>query len=57
MEKEAIQKKLESLAKERYENQRKTRVGKWTFWTELAIMVASLSIVPLLIITVLIIWP
>jgi hypothetical protein len=56
--KDDVQKKFENLAKERYENDKKKMADKeWTFWTELAIFVVALGLVPVLIVVVLIIFP
>ncbi len=56
--KDDVQKKFENLAKERYENEKKKMADKeWTFWTELAIFVVALGLVPVLIVVVLIIFP
>ena len=53
-----IQQKFEALAKNRYEDERKKcQENKLTFWTELAIIIFSLSIVPILMICVLLLWP
>ena len=53
-----IQQKFETLAKARFEAERKKcQENKWTFWTELAIIIFALSIVPVLAMFVLIIWP
>ena len=56
--KDDVQQKYENFAKERYENERKNVANvKWTFWTELAIFVVALGLVPALILIVLIIFP
>jgi hypothetical protein len=57
LEREAVQKKFEFLARKRFDIEKKKLLNGWTFWTEFAIFVFALSIVPVLMITVILIWP